>query len=634
MKKTIKFISALLTFAILVSCFGVASFAKGKSYQGFSYESANGEAAITGYTGTSSELVIPAYIGSYAVTEIKKEAFKDNKTVKSVTVPETVKTIGGKAFALCENLKSVSFGKNVESIGLSAFYGTELYKTSADSNGDVYINNCLIHASKNVDGKAITKYSVKNGTRLIAQGAFYLDSLTFTDKSELVYPELASINVPSSVEIINSFAFYGCSGLVSINLSDGIKEINKNAFEKCSSLKSAVLPKTLLKLNTNLFNGCESLEYVTVCGNPTLCEGAFNNCPSLKSVEFSQGVRSFNLNLFKDCKNLESVTLAASVTGFSAGKAVGCDKLKTVKGCEASAAQDFAAASGMKFVSIGKCPLVFDYVKDGENGIILTAAYAYDKSVIEIPKSYDGFNVTAVGKDAFKNENGIKDLFLPDNVTLGEGAFSGCKNLRLVSLGRQNTVTNAFSGCGGIKALIIPDGMEYISDGCFASSASVITVYANKETFAENFAYKNSYRFSDIKTAAAPEYYFEALKREIDKFESLDASVYMEQSVNEIREQLVLLKNLYNGSTAAIPEIEQALEGAEAVYENLEYVIIAGDANRDGKISVADAKTALRYIAGLINLDNYAFTAADINRDGKVSVADAKHILKTIAGIA
>lgn len=632
MKKYTKLISYLLAAVIIVSSFTVFSFAESLTYENFTYETNNGKVTITGYTGTAEKIVVPGVIDSNPVTAIKKEAFKENKTVKSIELPNTVTSIGSKAFALCDKLSSVIFSENVNSIGISAFYGTALYEASTGKDGATYINNCLIHVKKTVDGKEITSYEIKDGTRLIAQGAFYLDSLTYTSAEELVYPALKSISIPSSVKRINSFSFYGCNMLTQLIINEGVEYIDKNAFEKCSSLTNVILPPTLVKLNSNVFNSCDSLTEVTVTGNPQLSEGAFNECPSLKSVTFSENLKSFNFNVFKNCKALVSVTLPASVTKFEEGTAVGCDSLKTIKGYTGSAAEAYAKENGFSFTSIGESPLVFDYEINESDEITITAAYGANDSVLEIPEVYDEYTVKSVGNGAFKDNSDIVDLFLADSITVSDGAFSNCEKLRTVVLGNENVIGKSFTGCNNIKAVIIPESVNNIAVNCFAPDAD-ITIYGYTGSFAELYANENYYSFADITVASAPECYWDMLTAETEKLESLKLENYTEESVTALKAEINNLKALKDAGTATVIEIEKAITEAEKAYNQMSFIIFEGDTNRDGKLSIVDAKWVLQFIANTRTLEEDAKTAADINKDGKISVVDAKWILQVLAGI-
>lgn len=64
---------------------------------------------ITKYTDTESTVILPSTINSWPVTKIGEDAFQDNTTITSVTIPDSVTEIGANAFAGCTNLTSVNY---------------------------------------------------------------------------------------------------------------------------------------------------------------------------------------------------------------------------------------------------------------------------------------------------------------------------------------------------------------------------------------------------------------------------------------------------------------------------------------------------------------------------------------------
>ena len=93
----------------------------------------------------------------------------DNLT--SVIIPNSVTSIGDSVFSDCTSLKSVTIGNSVTSIGSSAFYNTAYYNDKSNwDKGVLYLSNCLINT--NDDFGSTTDYTIKDGTRFIADSAF------------------------------------------------------------------------------------------------------------------------------------------------------------------------------------------------------------------------------------------------------------------------------------------------------------------------------------------------------------------------------------------------------------------------------------------------------------------------------
>ena len=77
---------------------------------------------VTGIgTTTDTNIVIPSEYNGMPVKEIRKRAFEGCDSLESITIPNSVASIGDSAFEYCTSLTSVSIGDGVASIGDSAF---------------------------------------------------------------------------------------------------------------------------------------------------------------------------------------------------------------------------------------------------------------------------------------------------------------------------------------------------------------------------------------------------------------------------------------------------------------------------------------------------------------------------------
>lgn len=109
------------------------SFTSTANEEDFTYtiDAALGTATITGYTGTDTDIVVPAKITDrdieYTVTEIANNTFYDNDVIRSVCIEDGMKKIGTQAFARCSSLEKIELPDSVESIARDSFWGcTEL----------------------------------------------------------------------------------------------------------------------------------------------------------------------------------------------------------------------------------------------------------------------------------------------------------------------------------------------------------------------------------------------------------------------------------------------------------------------------------------------------------------------------
>lgn len=192
------------------------------------------------------------------VTKIGDGAFYNCQNLKSITIPDSVTTIGG-AFTLCTKLTSINIPDSVTTIGEAAF------------------NRCDI---------------------------------------------LTSITIPNSVSTIERNAFAGCYGLTSITFPDGVTTIQGNTFLNCESLTSVTIPNSVTAIEWCAFEGCKSLTNITLPDSVTsIGERAFSGCESLASVTIGDSVTTIGNGVFEGCDKLESVYCKAT-TPPSLGESV------------------------------------------------------------------------------------------------------------------------------------------------------------------------------------------------------------------------------------------------------------------------------------------------------------------------
>ena len=97
----------------------------GETSGDWTYTVSDNQATITGYSGDGGEVVIPAELDGVAVVKVGDgwpPVFGDfNYTVTSITIPDSVTSIGDFAFAYCNNLTSITIPDSVTIIGQDAF---------------------------------------------------------------------------------------------------------------------------------------------------------------------------------------------------------------------------------------------------------------------------------------------------------------------------------------------------------------------------------------------------------------------------------------------------------------------------------------------------------------------------------
>ncbi len=161
---------------------------------------------------SAENVVIPEKHKGENVVGIFENAFKDCKQLTSVTIPNSVTSIGSSVFYGCSSLTSVTIPNSVTSIGSYAFSGCSSL-TSVNYTGD------------------INKWAQISFGNSFANPIYYAKKLYIN--GELVTS--ADINTATK---ISDYAFEDCSSLTSVTIPDSVTSIGSNAFSKCSSLTS------------------------------------------------------------------------------------------------------------------------------------------------------------------------------------------------------------------------------------------------------------------------------------------------------------------------------------------------------------------------------------------------------------
>ena len=198
----------------------------------------------------------------------------DMSVLASITIPNSVTSIGGGAFSGCSSLTSVTIPNSVTSIGTYAFQGCS----------------------------SLSSVTIPNNVTSIEAGAFSGCS------------SLTSVTIPNGVTSIGGTAFSGCSSLTSITLPDSIKNIKYWTFESCSSLTSITIPNSVTYIDYNAFRGCSSLTSVTIGESVSeIGNSAFENCTSLTSITIGESVSKIGYSAFSGCSSLTSITIPNSI---------------------------------------------------------------------------------------------------------------------------------------------------------------------------------------------------------------------------------------------------------------------------------------------------------------------------------
>lgn len=262
-----------------------------------------------------------------------EELVYSNGTISKIN--PNIKKIYNYAFYNCTNLKNVQFPESLQYFELNAFEGCIKLELIIFNSQWVDFDSQWLNEEYNLYTKYNFKFSyyskndtiinVAPGVKKIGINAFKKHPIErFISKNDLEKVSencLASCKTLiyadiSSVRIIGSGAFSGCSSLASITLSDKLTSIGASAFSGCPLLKIN-LPHSMTIIEISSFSSC-GLETIEIPnGYEIIEEGAFAFCAKLKYIQIPDSVYQIGMNVFLGCSSLVSVSLPSGITNIS-----------------------------------------------------------------------------------------------------------------------------------------------------------------------------------------------------------------------------------------------------------------------------------------------------------------------------
>lgn len=270
------------------------------------------------------------------VNVIPDNFFSGCKSVSSVVLPKTVRSIGMFAFYECSDLVYISLNSGLNIIEKYAFAGcASLFSVDC---GTAEIGHGAFYKCESLN--RISLYSIGTNEQDAYLG-YIFGADSFRYNAEFVPKSLRVVSVNCGNGGLPRNAFSNCKYITAVELADGIETIGERAFYNCRSLGSISLPESVVAVCDDAFFGCDALVAAEL-GNSVECLGmqAFYGCRSLKRVSISSAMTEIKASTFYGCGSLETIDGIENITKIGKNAFCGCNAIHRIESADGKEISD------------------------------------------------------------------------------------------------------------------------------------------------------------------------------------------------------------------------------------------------------------------------------------------------------
>lgn len=416
--------------------------------------------------------------------------FSDLKSIKEVIFGDKVTTIDKDAFYRCTSLNSVTFSNSLLSIGERAFYNTDLISVTIPNNVINIGNYAFSHCSRMVS--AIIGSNVKN----IGSSAFYGSNLKkiiwLTNSYSWVDLSKDCINYVSNKDfgfvnkIVYPFlsSYFETDGIIYVPVSpsdktcDAIDCIYDNRTENIKIENTVTHKGVQMKVNNvnkYIFYENTNIKYAEINYQGPIVEHMFDGCTELTYAKTGNNVTNIGEYAFRNCSSLESIEIPNTVTAINEYVFSGCSKLKSIKidnGLTSIKKYAFKDCINLPMIQIVKSITdIKDFAFSGCKGL---------KNVI-IDYQETELNLGSNGSESLFADCLLDSVYIDRNIKYNSDKKYGYSPFYNNSTLRSVTITDKgkeispyeFYGCTNLKNVSIGDSVEIIGDCAFSGCKSL-----------------------------------------------------------------------------------------------------------------------------------------------------------------
>ncbi|MBQ8763589.1 MAG: leucine-rich repeat protein [Clostridia bacterium] len=493
------------------------------TYNGFRYKIIDEEAAITARSSVTGDITIPNEIEGYPVTSIMHSAFRNCTELTSITIPETVKSIGDGVFSGASSLEKIivdsknpCFSNDEQGVLFNKDKTELIHYPSGKSNNKYAIPDTVVTIADTAfdDCDKLTHITIGKSVKNLDTDYFRktnnLEVITVSNENEHFSSDSCGIlfnrektkllfcpkqnketeyEIPETVLSVSDKAFYENQNLVFLIISDSVVDIGTEAFRCCDELTKVIIGNSVNKISRHAFYDCCNLKEAII-GNSvkSIDENAFSGCESLLSIAIPSSVEGIGTYAFSECTNINEFTVSPDNKFYSNdeyGVLFNKEKTELIQfpyGC--SLTEYYIPDSVITvYNTLGNC----EHITIGKSVNNENSSLWQSKTIKTITVSDENnyfsndeygvlFNKNKSEILKFPCENSNTKYPIPNGVTaIGVNAFSGCCNLENVII--PNSVTNiksgAFSDCYNITDVKLPTNLLSIGNYAFDSCDSM-----------------------------------------------------------------------------------------------------------------------------------------------------------------
>ncbi len=422
--------------------------------------------------------------------------YRDKLT--KVVVPDSVTTVGYRAFGDADALTDIDLPSSVKTIEYCAFYGSDGFTTIDLPEGLETIER---NAFESCDG--LTEIKLPSTVKTLGNEVFH--TCTSLEKVELnegleymgLYifngcEKLKEVTVPSTLtevwspfeksyvetvtiadgmeKIPNSL----CAGSVvtTLNIPDSVTDLGNNLFNYDKAIKEFTLPAQITAgTNVISYSGVETISFE---GDRTeIPESMFQKAEALKTINWPANLTTIGGYAFSECNGIETIHIPDTVTSIGGWAFSACESLTDLRLPENSC--EFGSYVFAREDSLRSVTIPSGLIYEGAN---FQANFLFENcDALESVTFADG--VTIVPGTCFYGCDSLCEVNLPDGLDeIQYRAFWDCPSLRSINI--PDSVTkiggDAFYWCTGLEAVHLPENLEQMGGSAFGKTFALNSI--------------------------------------------------------------------------------------------------------------------------------------------------------------